>query len=185
MQKLFKQAKLYNWKIDWKYSSFKNSIIDFQVKNKIISDKNDYAAGYIWNKTIKKLEEKYPKIFIITRREDIKNKKIIKSNKKLIENKTWTVPEKKIISKIDKNISTISKKDKDILNKYKIDLTTKKQIDAYNIKINKYFEKKIWDNKLKTKTAKNKLKKKIDKIIKKTKNIKTKAKLTYLKDIIK
>lgn len=73
MQKLFKEARLYNWKIDWKYSSFKKSIIDFQIKNKIIANKNDYGAGYIWNKTIKKLEEKHPKVFIIIRRENWNN----------------------------------------------------------------------------------------------------------------
>jgi hypothetical protein len=185
MQKLFSQAKLYSGKIDWNYKTFKKSIIDFQVKNNIIKDKDDYAAGYIWNKTIKKLEELYPQIFIIVRREDVKNKKIIKSTKKVTQSKTWTIPIKTNISKKKNIIITKDKKTEEILKKYKITLKSKQQVDIFNQKINSYFDKNIWNNKLKIKTAKNKLRKKLDKIIKKTKNTKTKAKLTYLKSIIK
>lgn len=186
MQKLFFQAKLYSWKIDWNYSSFKKSIIDFQVKNKIIANKDDYAAGYIWNKTIKKLEEKYPKVFIITRRKDVdKNKNIIKSTKIVTENKNWIIPEKTDLSKNKYTVTIKDKKTEEILKKYKITLKSKQQIEKFNDTINKALNKKIWDNKLKIKTAKNKLRKKLEKIVKKTKNIKTKAKLTYLKDIIK
>jgi len=185
MQELFAKAKIYSWKIDWKYWNFKNSIIDFQVKNKIIKDKNDYAAWYIGNKTITKLEEIYPHVFIIVRREDVKNKKIIKSDKKVTQNKTWTIPVKTSISKNKNIVTTKDKVTEKILQKYKITLKTKQQVDVFNQKINSYFDKKIWNNKLKIKTAKNRLKKKLDKIIKKTRNIKTKSKLTYLKNIIK
>ncbi|MDQ7022705.1 MAG: 3D domain-containing protein [Candidatus Gracilibacteria bacterium] len=171
MQKLFSQAELYSGKIDGNYKTFEKAIINFQVENKIIKNKDDYAAGYIGNKTIQKLEEKYSKVFIITRRRDI--------------DKNGIIPEKINISKNSNTITLKNKKTEESLKKYKITLKSKQELDSFNEKINKYFDKKIGNNKLKIKTEKNKLRNKIDKIIKKTKNIKTKAKLTYLKSIIK
>ena len=160
MQKLFSQASLYSWKIDWKYSSFKDEIIDFQVKNHIIKNKNDYAAGYIWAKTIKKLEEIYPSVFVLIRKEDIKylwteNKENIK-----LENK-------KIIIKNHSKIYLLSDEEKNKLNKIvKI--------------INKSILKKSWNNKNKLRKLKIEMKKKLIVEMNKTKSNKKKKKLNYL-----
>ena len=161
MQKLFKQAKLYNWKIDWKYSSFKNSIIDFQVKNKIIANKNDYAAGYIWKKTISKLEEIYPQIFIYVRKEDIKNDENKPKEKKFEkENKTWIIPKKKIIKKISLW--------------YKLTDKQKNNLDKILKKIKK-----------KSKRNRKKIRKKLILAMTKIKNEKIKIQINYLINKIK
>lgn len=186
MQKLFKEARLYSWKIDWQYSSFKDEIIDFQVKNHIIKNKNDYAAGYIWAKTIKKLEEIYPDNFIVIRRKDISktNEKNSREEKIISENKTWNIIENKNIKEKSYNLKSLSQKTQEITKKYKITIKEKEEVDKLKAKIVTYLNKKIWNNKLKKKTATNKIRKNIIKSIKKIKNTKTKNKLTYLKDIL-
>lgn len=185
MQELFKKALMYSWKIDWKYSNFKESIVNFQVKHKIIKNKNDGSAGYIWPKTIKKLEEKYDKVFILTRREDLeKNKqkwKITEYNK---ENKTWTIPKKTTINQDNKIIIKSSITDK-ILEKYKISNNEKTQIEKISKKLNEQIKIKFKNNNLKRKSEINKIRKKVEKVIEKLKEWKTKYKLVYLKDILK
>jgi hypothetical protein len=59
LQKLFTELKLYDGEIDGKYISIKDTLIDFQVKHKIISSKYDEQAGYFGNKTIAALKAKY------------------------------------------------------------------------------------------------------------------------------
>ena len=181
MQELFLKAKLYSWKIDGKYSSFKKAIINFQIKNKIIQNKNDYAAGYIWPKTIKKLEELYPEIFIIARKEDIeKIKQILKSDKKITKNKKWTIPKK------NKKVFSLQEYNKNkILQKYSITNKEKEKLDFIAKKIINILEKKSWKNKKKYLKLKNQLILNISKSVKKSKSIKTKNQLNYLKNIIK
>ncbi len=58
-QNFFKKLKIYKWNIDWKYNSIKSDIINFQLKNKIISSEKDEWAGYIWAKTYNFLTKKY------------------------------------------------------------------------------------------------------------------------------
>ena len=177
MQKLFAKAKLYSWKIDWKYKSFEKAIINFQIKNKIIKDKNDYAAGYIWPKTIKKLEAIYPKVFIITRKKSVEKEKIK-------ENKNWEIPEKEQTVTIKSKI-TQSKTITQILKKYSITLEEKQTLDKTWKSIIKSLEEKYWKNKNNLKIKKNKLKESIVKTIKEEKSYKVKKQLTYLIDIIK
>lgn len=59
LQKLFTELKLYDGEIDGKYVSIKDTLIDFQVKYKIISSKYDEQAWYFGNKTIAVLKSKY------------------------------------------------------------------------------------------------------------------------------
>lgn len=51
LQTLLKETNLYFWEIDWDYSKVKEILIDFQIKNGIISSKNSSEAWYFWNKT--------------------------------------------------------------------------------------------------------------------------------------
>jgi 3D (Asp-Asp-Asp) domain-containing protein len=185
MQELFLKAKLYSWKIDGKYSSFKKSIIDFQIKHNIIVNKNDYAAGYIWPKTIEKLEAKYTQIFIIVRRKDIeKNKKKLWENFKIKENKNWQIPEKKEI-KIYNTVTIKNYELNNILKKYWMTIKEKQELDNSWDTIIKTLNKKAWNNKKNFEINKKKIKDNIVKIIKKSNSIKIKKQLTYLKDIIK
>lgn len=59
LQKNFQKLSLYNWSIDWKYGSIKESLINFQVQNKVISSKNHVSAWWFWPKTYLKLLKKY------------------------------------------------------------------------------------------------------------------------------
>lgn len=59
LQKLFSELKLYDWELDWKYLSIKDTVIDFQLKHKIISSRYEEQAWYFGNKTIAVLKSKY------------------------------------------------------------------------------------------------------------------------------
>jgi len=65
MQKLFTKLWFYTWSIDWSYNSIKDTVIDFQFNNWIISSKTVDEAWYIGPKTLSFLEKKYtPGIFV-------------------------------------------------------------------------------------------------------------------------
>ena len=59
LQKLLKEVNLYNWNLDWKYDSIKDILINFQLENKIIFDKNSSEAGYFWKKTFEAFKNKF------------------------------------------------------------------------------------------------------------------------------
>jgi len=59
LQEKFKELWLYNWEIDWNYNSLKKALIDFQLKNKIISSYKDEAAWWFWPKTYVALLRRY------------------------------------------------------------------------------------------------------------------------------
>lgn len=59
LQQIFTKAELYNWDIDWKYSSIKNELIEFQKDEKVISSVHDEAAGWYWPKTIAALRARF------------------------------------------------------------------------------------------------------------------------------
>lgn len=63
VQEVFKWIWLYNWEIDWKFSSIKETIINYQIENQIIPHRNHNEAGYFWAKTIKSLKNNYWKSF--------------------------------------------------------------------------------------------------------------------------
>lgn len=71
LQENFKKLGLYTWKIDWKYENIKNEIIDFQVKNKIISTKNSPEAWWFWPKTYVQLLRRFWSKDIIIRQDNL------------------------------------------------------------------------------------------------------------------
>ncbi len=70
LQKKFKELWLYNWKIDWNYNSIKKSLIDFQIKNKIISSYKDEAAWWFWPKTYTALLRRFWKKEVLIPQKD-------------------------------------------------------------------------------------------------------------------
>lgn len=59
LQKFLQEKWFYKWKIDWIYNSeIISFVLDFQLKNEIISSKNDFWAWYWWEKTRKIFKEK-------------------------------------------------------------------------------------------------------------------------------
>jgi len=167
MQKLFAEAKIYPWTIDGKYSSFKSSIIRFQVENKIIKTKTSIGNWYIWNKTIAKLEEKYPAIFLSNRR---KTKIEVQKKQKEIAKKPDTQFEVQASSSVKK--------------KYNISAKQKKQVEKIKNLLDTALKKKYWNNKLRLKTQRWRLNKKLLVIISKVKKESTKEQLRYLYDMI-
>jgi len=97
LQEILVEMKLYSWKINWEYSSIKNIILDFQLKNNVISKKTDIWAGNFWPKTRKTLKKEYnlfleniekEKIAKI-KREKEKKEAIIKAKKRV--NSIWNI----------------------------------------------------------------------------------------------
>lgn len=59
LQTKLKELWLYKWTIDWKYNNeLKSVIINFQIDNWIIKNKNEYWAWYFWAKTRQKMASK-------------------------------------------------------------------------------------------------------------------------------
>lgn len=144
LQQLFSDLDLYDDKIDGKYVSIEDELIDFQLQHKIISSKYDKQAWYFWQRTIAALESLHG---------------------------TWDEIFKKPIKIVyDK--------------KYVLTRKEKQDIIVVKNKIEDIFEKKYNGNKVKIKKAKSQLQSKLDKIIKKSKNKKDKAILTYLKVVL-
>lgn len=59
VQSLFSKLNLYDWEIDWKYSSIKNFIIDYQIKNWIIKSRYSEEAGFFGKKTVDSLKANF------------------------------------------------------------------------------------------------------------------------------
>ena len=59
LQNILKEMKLYSWEINWEYSSIRWIVLEFQLKNNVISKKTDIWAGNFWPKTRKTLKQKY------------------------------------------------------------------------------------------------------------------------------
>ena len=118
LQTLLKDLDIYNWKIDWKYNSVKNVLINFQIKNNIISSKKSDEAWYFGKKTIAVLRKKYSwNIFVKSEKydnyslswADIDNLKNIKKqlSKYIIKKANWNnykinIYRNNLISKLDK-----------------------------------------------------------------------------------
>ncbi len=108
LQELFKEVKLYDWKIDWKYDSIKDTIINFQIKNNIIKNKDSYWAWYFWPKTKKVFLNKFKKTFDVF---PIKKQSIYEYEKIKREHKL-SKEHKLLLEYWDINISPNSKEDK-------------------------------------------------------------------------
>jgi len=59
LQANLKRVWLYKWKTDWKYETVKQTIIDFQIQNKVIENSNSKYAWWFWSRTYITLLKKY------------------------------------------------------------------------------------------------------------------------------
>ena len=94
LQKKLTEMKLYSWKINWEYLSIRQIILDFQLKNNVISKKTDIWAGNFWPKTRKTLKQKYNEF------KEEKEKKRIEKIKKEKEKKEARIKAEKRINSI-------------------------------------------------------------------------------------
>jgi len=62
VQKVFKTLWYYKGIIDWDYKKLEPNVIEYQIKRKIISSKNDLWAGRFWPKTRAQAKQDYLKI---------------------------------------------------------------------------------------------------------------------------
>ncbi len=66
VQTIYKDLWYYKWSIDWKYTKVESSIIDFQLKNKVIKTKNEDWAGWFGPKTRAHTKSEYIKFLSLT-----------------------------------------------------------------------------------------------------------------------
>lgn len=59
LQEIFTKADLYTGQVDGEYQSIRNELIEFQIKNSVISGYADEEAGYFGPKSVAALKEKY------------------------------------------------------------------------------------------------------------------------------
>lgn len=72
LQEIFTKADIYSWNIDWKYESFKDEIITFQMTQGIIDGRDDESAWWFGPKTISALRNMFPSdSSVILREEDV------------------------------------------------------------------------------------------------------------------
>ncbi len=62
VQEIFKKIWAYKWTISWNYNDIEQSVINYQIKNKLITDKNSYGAGWFWPKTRFTVKNEYLKV---------------------------------------------------------------------------------------------------------------------------
>jgi len=51
VQEIYAKIWVYKWKISWDYNDIEDTIIAYQISNKLIKDKSEYWAGRFWPKT--------------------------------------------------------------------------------------------------------------------------------------
>ena len=106
LQEKFKELWLYNWKINWKYESIKNDLINFQIKYKLISSYKDEAAWYFWPKTYTALLRRFWSKEILIKQDDF----VIQETNAKIEiilqapeiKLNWDKPQKEEVLKVQK-----------------------------------------------------------------------------------
>lgn len=76
LQNIFKELWLYSWNVDGKFDSIKDNLIQYQVKNNIITSENAQDAWYFGNKTIKNLEKQYWENFLKLKEKYLKLKEV-------------------------------------------------------------------------------------------------------------
>lgn len=143
-QELLKKIWLYSWEIDWNYSQIKEILINFQLENNIIDNKNSFEAGYFWKKTINSLKNIYWENFDKTPEkkeilEEKKNEFVLNDEEKSRLENIKNAFLKRIIEKNDwdeikanENIKNIKTKMKEILENYS---WRKKELLNYFIEI--------------------------------------------------
>ncbi len=80
LQKALTKFWLYKWNIDWNYNSIKNTLINYQLKHRLISSRYQEAAWWFWPKTYKSILRHYSSKDVIIR-QNINN--IIETNPKI------------------------------------------------------------------------------------------------------
>ncbi|MBS9775293.1 hypothetical protein KGV52_01110 [Candidatus Gracilibacteria bacterium] len=63
LQNIFSELDLYSGKIDGDFESIRDELVEYQVDEGVISDKNHDHAGYFGKKTIQSLKEKFGENF--------------------------------------------------------------------------------------------------------------------------
>lgn len=79
LQALFKQVGLYKGKIDGNFSSIKTTVIDYQIKKKIIAKKTQYGAGNFGPKTRSAIKKDFAKLLSQNSTEFINTAIIVKA----------------------------------------------------------------------------------------------------------
>lgn len=59
LQKVLSELGYYSWEENGKYNDIYDILVNYQIENKIISSKNDLAAGYFWPKTRATMWDEY------------------------------------------------------------------------------------------------------------------------------
>lgn len=62
VQEIFRKLWEYNWPISWDYKDIENSVIAYQIKNKLIANKDEYWAGRFGPKTRFQVKSDYLKL---------------------------------------------------------------------------------------------------------------------------
>jgi len=107
LQTLFKNINLYSWPLDWKYSSIKDSLIWFQINNKIIKSRYQFDAWLFWPKWLSAIRRKYSKkIFIYS---DLKNPSINTYGLSLLQMHNLKKIKRDINNYFDKKVSKAKK----------------------------------------------------------------------------
>ncbi len=132
VQQLLKELKLYNWKVDWKFSSVKSSLVRYQVANNVISSSRSPSAWYFGKRTyaalrqdfgwwiFKKKDNKLDEDVILTKELREQLKKVSNKINSIVVKKYWSHDSSLAIKykrNLRKAIDTHSKKVKDELKK--------------------------------------------------------------------
>lgn len=180
MQKLFKEAGFYSWNIDGKYVSFENAIIDFQIREKIITVRNGHGAWYIGNKTLSVLLKKYAGTFT-------KNWKDAIAKKTTPEKQEVTIaktPSEKNTSPIKVETSVQEVKTNTVELKHGITAKQKKSLDSLYTALHKKLEEKAWWSDLQLASLKRSLKRRLTTALPKIKDEVLKKKIFYLVELL-
>ena len=90
LQNLLKEVNLYSWDINWDFSSIKDTLINFQIENWIISSRNSEQAWYFWKKTYEAFKNKFWENFELVWK-DKKQEVVLYSSDKEIKSPTETI----------------------------------------------------------------------------------------------
>ena len=105
LEKIFKELWYYSWEITWDFKNLQKIILDFQLKENIISSVKDIWAWNYWPKTKSLLKNKY-EIYQDELVELEKKKTELKEKYKIIETEAKVLAKGKI-----KNLNSIKKWD--------------------------------------------------------------------------
>jgi len=82
LQRILKKLWYYNWEINWEYSQTRATVLEFQIKNKIIKNKFSLWAWNYWPATRKTLHQIYKQYWIEKEKKKKQAEQIEYNNKK-------------------------------------------------------------------------------------------------------